>query len=106
MNRPYKLFDTRKPLVFDGNQAVCFIMTLMNNVSGGRTKNIASGVLYTFVIYQNPEISYSFAWPDTCLNAIPVDQTPDSTTVQNFIGLTGGRLEAVPPGAWTEKETP
>jgi hypothetical protein len=106
MNGSYATLNTRRPLVFDGTKAVCFIMTLMNNVPAGRTKNIAPGVLYTFIIHQNAAKSYTFAWPITCLNAIPVDQTPDSTTVQNFIGLTGGTLQADPPGTWTQKEQP
>jgi hypothetical protein len=106
MSRPYTIFNSRTPLVFDGNQAVCFILTLVNDVPGGRTKNIASGVLYTWIIRQDEHGGYSYKWPVTCLNAVDVDQTPGSVTVQNFIGITGGRLLAIPPGTVTQKETP
>jgi hypothetical protein len=101
MSRPYVLLNSRIPLVFDGNQALCFIVAMNSNVTSAKVKNIAPGAMYTFVFHQNTTGHYAFAWPAQCLNAVMIDQDPQAVTVQNFIGLTGGRLLAVPSGAWT-----
>jgi hypothetical protein len=104
MSRPYILLNSRQPLVFDGNQAECFIIALNNDVETSRVKNIIPGVLYTFVLHQNGAGGYSFVWPPQCKNAASINTAQDATTVQNFIGLTGNYLLADPPGTSTFKE--
>ena len=100
MTRPYELFDSQSPMVFDGNRAVCFIVGLHSDVKTARVKNIAPGALYTFIFHQDAAGQNTFAWPSQCLNAPLVDPAPNSTTIQNFIGTTGGMLMADLPGTW------
>jgi hypothetical protein len=102
MIRPYKIFDSAQPMVFDGNVALCFIVKLHNSVASARVKNIAPGARYTFIIQQSPGGQNTFAWPTECVNAVMVDGTPNSYTVQDFIGSTGGLLFADLPGGWSK----
>jgi hypothetical protein len=102
MSRPYKVFDSAQPMVFDGNVALCFIVKLHNNVANARVKNIAPGARYTFIIQQGSGGQNTFTWPTECVNAVTVNLMPNSTTVQNFIGNTGGMLFADIPGGWAK----
>lgn len=101
MSRPYQIFDSSNLIVFDGNLAVCFIVNMTSDVDSARVKNIAPGCLYTFIFHQNGQ-GNRFDWPGQCLNASPIDMTPGATTVQNFIGVTGGNLQANLPGTRRE----
>ena len=100
MSRPFELFDSESPIVFDGNKALCFIVSLHSSVTGARVKNIAPGARYTFIFHQDAAGQNTFAWPSQCVNGMLVDPAPNSTTVQNFIGTTGGNLLADIPGTW------
>jgi hypothetical protein len=102
MTRPFQIYDSGTPLVFDGNEAVCFIVNLRNNVKTARVKNIAPGARYTFVIHQDSLGQHTFAWPSKCENAMMVDPAANATTVQSFIGTTGGMLLADIPATWTK----
>jgi hypothetical protein len=93
MTLPPKYYDSAIPLVFDCSAALCFIVIMRNTVSQSRIKNVAPGARYTFVFRQKG--NYAFTWPDVCHNASPVCEEPNSTTVQTFVGNTGGYLEAV-----------
>ena len=102
MSRPCLTVSSASPL-FDGNRAVCWFMTMRNDVTNARFKNIVPGVLYTFLFRQDNTGGRSFEWPPLCVNPIPIDQTPHAVTVQNFIGSTGGQLIANLPGTFTER---
>lgn len=91
-------FDSTIPLVFDCSKAQFFIVLLRSSVTHARVKNITPGVLYTFEFIQQG--GNSFAWPSACRNATTVDPTPNSTTVQNFIGNTNGYMDANVAGTW------
>lgn len=101
MSRTYQLLDSLNPLVFDGNVAVCFIVTMHNNVTTARVKNIAPGAMYTFVFYQDAQGGHVFLWPASCINASPVALEPGSSTVQSFIGTAEGNLQANLPATWS-----
>ena len=103
--RMVALFDSTLPSVFDGNKGQCFIMNLRSSNSGARLRNIASGVLYTFVFHQDQNGGHLFEWPTACCNATVVDPTPNATTVQNFIGGDGGLLYANLPGTRSQGGT-
>ncbi len=98
------MLDSAIPLVFDGAQAQCFIVILRSTVLHSRTRNIVPGVRYTFIFRQSG--GYSFAWPEVCRNAAPVDTTAGSTTVQNFIGNTDGYMDVHAVGTWREQSWP
>jgi hypothetical protein len=99
MNRPIQTFDSRSPIAFDGNIAVVFIVYMLGSVQQtARVRNIAPGVLYTFIFIQDAEGGFTFDWPPQCTNGTAIDPAPNSTTVQNFIGYTGGLLKANIPG--------
>jgi hypothetical protein len=98
MSRNYMLYSSASPIVFDGTVAECFIIRLRNNVSSAKVKNIAPGVLYTFIFHQDARGGHAFAWPSTCRNATDVGRKPNQTSVHNFIGNDGGYLDANMPG--------
>lgn len=85
-------------MVFDGSIADAWEVRMVGAVLSARTRLISPGRLYTFIIKQG-EISNRFVWPASCRNAPAVNAEPYSMTVQNFIGLVGGFLQANAPGA-------
>jgi hypothetical protein len=98
MNRPYLNIDSGGAILFDGLAAVCWFIHMRSNVTSARVTNIAPGELYTFVITQDATGGHVMNWPSNCINAAQIDPTPNSTTVQNFIGNTGAILFAnIPP---------
>jgi hypothetical protein len=98
MTRPYQIFDSSDPLVFDGNVAVCFIIQMNSYAKGARIRNIAPGVFYTFIFHQDGTGGHEFEWPGACLNAPAIGLDPNLSTVQNFIGVPGGYMQANIPG--------
>ena len=98
VNRPYQTLGSSGALVFDGLKAVCWFVSMTSDISAPRVINTAPGQLYTFVFTQNDIGGHVMNWPANCTNAAPIDPAPDSTTVQNMIGDTGGVLRAnIPP---------
>lgn len=85
-------------MVFDGSVADTWEVRMVGSVLTARTKLISPGQLYTFIIRQG-EIAHRFIFPVTCRNAPPVNQEPNSVTVQNFVGLVGGFMQANVPAA-------
>lgn len=102
MSRPFKIYDSVSPPLFDGNDALCFIVQLRSSVTNARVRNIAPGALYTFIIHQDATGGHSFVWPSECIDAAEVDMRKNTTTVQNFIGDTGGLLKADLAGTWSK----
>jgi hypothetical protein len=101
-NRPYQTLESSGPLLFDGLQAVCWFVHMKSDITSPRVINISPGQLYTFVFGQDGTGGHKMIWPFNCRNAAPIDPTPNSTTVQNFIGNTGGLLEANISPAWAQ----
>lgn len=98
MNRPFLNLDSSGPLLFDCLQAVCWFVNMHSSITAPRVVHISPGELYTFVFTQDALGGHGMNWPVNCLNAAPIDPKPNSTTVQNFIGDTGGILYAnIPP---------
>lgn len=98
MNRPFKNIESSSLLTFDGLQAVCFFVHMTSNITSPRIMNISPGELYTFVFTQDAVGGRFINWPANTFNAPPIDPAPNSITVQNFIGNTGGIVYAnVPP---------
>ena len=102
MNRPFQNLESSGPLVFDGLAAVCWFVNMTSDVTSPRSINIAPGQLYTFVFTQNGTGGNRMNWPVNCRNAPPIDLTPLSTTVQNFVGSTGGVMYANLSPAWNQ----
>lgn len=92
MNRPYKNLESSGPLLFDGLIAVCWFIHMRSDITSPRVLNISPGQLYTFVFTQDGIGDHTMNWPPNCINAAPIDPEPNSITVQNFIGNTGGIL--------------
>jgi hypothetical protein len=84
-------------MIFDGTVAECFIISMHQNVSTAKVRNIAPGVLYTFVFHQDARGGHSFLWPAVFRNATDVGRAPGQTSVHNFVG-NGGYLDAITPG--------
>lgn len=94
------VYSNTVPLVFDGNVALCFKVEIVSEVWDATVKNIAPGATYTFVLHQDAK-GHRFQWPDSCINASPVDMTPGAMTVQSFIGNQDGNLQAnLPATIW------
>jgi hypothetical protein len=94
----YMLYSSTSPIVFDGTQAQCFIVNLRNNINSAKVKNIAPGVLYTFIFHQDGRGGHAFVWPAECQNATDVGRAPGQTSVHNFIGDVGEVMNANAPG--------
>jgi hypothetical protein len=98
--RNYLYIDAQNNMLFDGLEAECWHIALGVNVSSARVKNISPGQLYTFLFEQNYEGFNTFQWPSACVNGTAINLDPNSITIQNFIGDTGGILRAHVPGTW------
>jgi hypothetical protein len=94
MNRPYQNLESASLLLFDGLQAVAWFVHMSANITSPRIANISPGELYTFVFTQNAVGGWVMNWPANTFNTSPINSAPNSTTVQNFIGNTGGLLYA------------
>jgi hypothetical protein len=92
MNRPFQNLESTGPLLFDGLVAVCWFVHMNSSITSPRVTNISPGQLYTFVFTQDATGGHRMVWPANCINANPINPTPNATTVQNFIGNLGGLL--------------
>lgn len=101
MNRPIKTVSSEAP-IFDGNEAVCWLVSMTGNVENPRFKNIAPGVLYTFVFRQDASGGNRFVWPTSCINPPTVNIAPNITTTVNFIGMGGGQMASNVTGSVTK----
>jgi hypothetical protein len=102
MRRTLEL-ESANVMTFDGLYAECWIIDMYSNVTTVNLKNMTPGVLYSFLIRQDEIGGNSFAWPTRCHNAMQVDTTPNSVTVQNFIGGIDRQLYANMTGTWFEE---
>lgn len=102
MNRPIKTIGSASP-VFDGNEALCWVVNMTNNVGDARVKHIMPGVLYTFVFRQDAAGGNTFQWPGNCIDAPPICLKPNSITTVNFIGTqnAGNLICNAAPATWT-----
>lgn len=100
MKRPTKRINSGGGILFDGLQAVCWYVNMTSDVTASRVTNIAPGQLYTFVFTQNATGKNRMLWPANCINGAPINPAPNSTSVQHFVGLTGGLLYANIAPAW------
>lgn len=73
---------------------------MRSNVTSATIRHVIPGVLYVFVIQQDGTGNHTFLWPNNCLNAMPVNQRPNGTTVQCFIGLNNNLLNANIPATY------
>lgn len=87
-------------MLLDGREYDTFVIDCATSVETLRIKNISPGKLYVFVVVQSASGNHRFNWGDRIRNGVAVDLSPNGMTVQSFVGLTGGILQAVPPGTW------
>lgn len=94
MERPYLILESTGPLLFDGLEAVCWLVRMTTNITAPRIINTAPGQVYTFVFTQNGVGGHKIQWPSNCANAAPLDPLPNSTTTVNLVCDLGGILYA------------
>jgi hypothetical protein len=99
MSRPTKVLGSNFP-IFDGTEAVCWIVEMTSSVSDALVRYVAPGVLYTIVIIQDGVGGHTFRWPSNCINPPQINTQPDGKTVVNFIGAGDGIIAASAPAAW------
>ena len=99
-NRPFTNIESGGAIAFDGLQAVCWFIHMRSDINSSRVVNISPGQLYTFVFTQDATGNHNLTWPANCINGIPINPTPNSITVQNFVGMTGGLLYGNILGMW------
>jgi hypothetical protein len=87
-------------MLLDGSAYQTFVIECVTAVNNLRIKYVSPGQLYAFVVVQNELGNHGFNWGAQVRNAPQVSLEPFATTVQCFVGLVGGFLQAVPPGAW------
>jgi len=102
MNRPVKNLDSSFPIVFDGLEAVVWVVFLHNPVRQVSVKNITPGVLYSIVVQQDEKGGYNFVWPSDAINAPPINTTPYGCTSANFIGTAAGALTSNTAATWVQ----
>ena len=103
MHRPFIIMDTTGVLTFDGLEAVTWKVLMKHTVTarGVRLINLAPGQLYCFIFKQDDVGGHTIEWPPAQVsNGGRLDTDPDATTVINFVGDTGSRLEIILPPAW------
>lgn len=88
-------------LLLDCSEYESFLIYFRTSVETLELRKIIPGVLYTFTLTQDGIGGHQLNWGSTARNATPLNPTPNSTTVQSFIGMAGGYLQAVPPGTWS-----
>ena len=108
MERPYLILESTGPLLFDGLEAVCWLVRMTTNITAPRIINTAPGQVYTFVFTQNGVGGHTMNWPANCINAVQIDPAPSSITTVSFVGDTGGLLYAsiAPTGYSTQGPPP
>lgn len=100
MSRPTKTLGSDFP-IFDGNEALNWVVLMTSSVADARVKNIAPGARYTFVFIQNAVGGHTFQWPSNCLNPPPINIDPNGKTAALFIGTSEGNIAGNSPAIWT-----
>jgi hypothetical protein len=96
------LFQTAaNTMLLDCSLYQTFVITLGVSVQTLELKKVSPGMLYAFVVRQDSKGSHSLNWGMSARNGTGCDPRPNSTTVQTFIGMAGGYMQANLPGTWT-----
>ena len=93
-------------MLLDASKQETFIVNFATSVAQLRMTNIVPGQLYCFVMKQDDKGSHTLNWGSEIRNPIMFNPQPNAITVQCFIGLPNGIMQAVPPGTWNEEMTP
>lgn len=83
---------------FPGDELATWRITLTGDVTSSTAPDTLQGNLYTFIILQDSVGDHAFAFPPNCVNATPVNPTPNGITIQTFVM---GVSDLVPIGAGT-----
>lgn len=94
--------NAAQTMLLDCSRHETFVITMGTSVHTLLLENISPGMLYVFVLRQDHRGSHKMNWGGIATNGVPLDPTPNSTTVQTFIGDNPGILEANTAGAWSE----
>lgn len=92
--------DSAQTMLVDCSQNETFVIDLGTNVDLLRANNVSPGKLYVFVLVQDDAGNHEVIWDSRIRNSVAIDQEADAITVQCFVGIPGGMLQAVPPGTW------
>lgn len=96
------LFQTAaQTMLLDGRQYETFVILFGTSVDQLILKNFSPGMLYVFVMKQDQRGSHTMNWGTSTRNALPLNPTPQSTTIQCFICISDGTLQSNVPGTWT-----
>ena len=90
--------DAAQSVLIDALQGETFVISLITSIKQLRVKNVSPGQLYVFLLTQNYAGNHKITWGSEVLNGTAANPEPHSTTVQCFIGDTGGILKANLPG--------
>lgn len=101
MRRPIQI-DAAQSVLIDALDGETFLIKLTTSIKQLRVKNVSPGQLYVFVFTQDRVGNHTVTWGSEVRNAPTVDADPQTTTVQTFIGMTGGTLEANTPAGFSE----
>ena len=94
MNRPFLNLISGGAILFDGLQAVSWFVHMQSDINSPRMVNISPGEIYVFIFTQDGVGGHRVNWLINCINAASIDPTPNSTTIQTFIGNTVSLLYA------------
>lgn len=92
--------NSSQTMLLDAYSAETFVIWLRGNVASLTVKNITAGRLYVFILKMDAIGGHRFSWGGQIQNASPINSTPNSVTVQCFIGNSGGILMADAPASW------
>lgn len=92
--------DATQTMLLDCSQNETFVIDLGTDVDSLRAQNVSPGKLYVVVLIQDANGNHTVTWDSRIRNSVAIDQEGEAITVQCFVGITGGLLQAVPPGTW------
>lgn len=93
-------------LILDGLAAETFDISFgATSIASLTMKNVLPGQMYVCLFHQDAQGGRTVQWGPGITNAGLIDPTPNTVTVQTFIGTRNQILQAVTPATWNEVAT-
>jgi hypothetical protein len=88
-------------MLIDASAQETFVLLFRTSVQSLRIEKVSPGQLYVFVLQQDSKGNHRLNWGAGALNGMSLNPTPNSVTVQCFVGTPEGILRSITPGTWT-----
>ena len=81
--------------IFDCSQGDTFVITLTGNVTSSTIINFAPDTKVSFIINQDGSGDRTFVWPSNVYDAVTINSTASSTSIDQFISPDGSNFYAL-----------